>query len=80
MAKRHRVGKSKVTSSATDQQKLVELAIGRIFRLGSRPARPGDVEEYERCRAVILDATEPATSGWTPNYARDRFKGATGEP
>jgi len=30
------------------------LAMGRILLLGSRPFQPGDVEEYERCRAIIM--------------------------
>lgn len=33
---------------------IVDLAIGRILALGSRPAQPGDVEEYERCKAIIM--------------------------
>ena len=32
---------------------LIQQAIGRIFALGSRPAQPGDVAEYERCKAII---------------------------
>lgn len=39
----------------------VSLALGRIFLLGSRPTQPGDVEEYERCRALILDELSPCT-------------------
>ena len=27
----------------------VRLAMGRIFRMGSRPTQPGDMAEYERC-------------------------------
>jgi len=42
-----------------ERRKIVELAIGRIFALGSRPTQPGDVEEYNRCRAIILNATDP---------------------
>lgn len=53
------------------------LAIGRILRLGSRPARPGDIEDYERCRGVVLDCTEPRDD-YEPNWARDRLKGAQG--
>lgn len=36
----------------------VQLAIGRIFRLASRPEEPGDAASYEECRAIILDAWE----------------------
>lgn len=43
-----------------DDARIVELALGRIFRMGSRPAQPGDVAEYERCRAIIMQVTEEA--------------------
>jgi len=33
---------------------VAALALGRIFRMAARPAQPGDVEEYERCRAIIM--------------------------
>ena len=36
----------------------VQLAIGRLFRLGSRPTQAGDVEVYEQCKALILAASE----------------------
>ena len=38
-----------------NNNKTVELAIGRIFRMMSRPVEPGDVAEYERCRSIILN-------------------------
>lgn len=62
-----------------NRRKEVDLALGRIFRMGSRPNRPGDVAEYERCRMIILNATDPVTADWTPNYTRDRNKGAAGD-
>jgi hypothetical protein len=57
----------------------VSLAIGRILRMASRPTQPGDIAEYERCRALILDLCEPVNPGYTPNYARDRLTGAAGD-
>lgn len=60
------------------ERKLVELALGRIFRIMSRPFRPGDIEEYERCRRIVLDNAPEATEDWIPNYARDYRKGAQG--
>jgi hypothetical protein len=44
-------------TEARDAQKaaLVQLALGRIFALGSRPTQPGDVAEYERCRAIVME-------------------------
>jgi len=60
-------------------RQLVQLALGRVFRILSRPFQPGDVEEYERCRAIILDNVEPTEPDYAPNWARDRLKGAQGQ-
>lgn len=62
----------------------VQLAFGRIFRLMSRPAQPGDIAQYYACRALILDAYESTHGGlpqpeWEPDYARDRWRGAQGD-
>lgn len=65
-----------------DQQAAARLALGRILRLASRPSQLGDVEEYERCRAIILDVHAPdATFRADPvhSYARDHGKGAAGQ-
>jgi hypothetical protein len=56
----------------------IKLAIGRIFRLASRPEQPGDVAEYERCRSLILDHSE-IPEDRAINWARDRLKGAQGD-
>lgn len=63
----------------TEDKNTVNLAIGRILRLASRPNQPGDVAEYERCRALILDLCAPVAPGYSPNYARDRLAGAAGD-
>ena len=57
----------------------VSLALGRIFRMLSRPEQPGDIAEYERCRAIILAHTQPREIGYEPDYARDHLKGAQGQ-
>jgi hypothetical protein len=62
-----------------ERAKAIELAIGRILRIAQRPTQPGDVEEYERCRALILDLSDGPSLDYTPNYARDRLKGAQGD-
>jgi hypothetical protein len=36
----------------------MQLALGRILRMGSRPYQDGDFAEYERCRAIFMDAAE----------------------
>lgn len=62
-----------------DKDKVIELCLGRLFRLGSRPTQPGDVEEYERIRTMVMDLADPVTLPYTPNYARDRKGGAQGD-
>jgi hypothetical protein len=65
----------------TQDSKTVELALGRILRMASRPTQSGDVAEYYRCRSLILDALEgtfPAADN-APCYVRDRNRGAQGD-
>lgn len=61
------------------ETQTVNRAIGRIFSIASRPAQPGDVAEYERCRGLILDLCDPVTYVEVHDYARDRLKGAQGD-
>ena len=58
-----------------------QLALGRILRLASRPARPGDIADYERCRQLILDelGAENQPPDYAPNWASDRLSGAQGD-
>ena len=58
---------------------VVDLAIGRILRLGSRPTQPGDIEQYERARAVILAELGNRVEAYRHNWARDRLLGAAGD-
>lgn len=63
-----------------DRRKLVELALGRIFLLMSRPFQEGDIEEYHRCRAIILEGVDTtAIPDYRPNYARHHRAGAQGD-
>lgn len=62
----------------SEKTSLVHLAIGRIFKMASRPHQEGDVAEYERCRTIILDCSAPANF-YEPNWARDRLLGAQGD-
>ncbi len=62
--------------TSTERQ-TIELALGRIFRLGSRPTQPGGIAEYERRRTIIMDLSKPVADH-APNYVRDRLKGARG--
>jgi hypothetical protein len=58
----------------TNKDETIRLALGRIFRLASRPTQDGDVQEYERCRKIIMDLCDPVTPDWTPDYGRDSKK------
>lgn len=68
-----------------ERRQLMELAIGCILRLGSRPVQLGDIEHYETARMVILACADakgddPARyADHRPNYARDRMRGAQGD-
>ena len=65
--------------------RVVEMAIGRIFRMAARPEKPGDVADYERCRKLILDALDPdmdihrAVVARQHDASRDYWKGAQGQ-
>ncbi len=61
-----------------ETQNTVNLAMGRIFGMLSRPEQSGDVAEYERCRSIILNLCDPV-SDYAPNWSRDRLKGAQGD-
>lgn len=69
-----------MTSFDTAQQAntAIELAFGRILRMGARSTQPGDIEEYERCKWIIMDAGEylgvRTTPDYQPNYPRDCLK------
>ena len=68
--------------SKSKQSKIMELALGRIFRLGSRPTQPGDIEQYEAARHAFLTAYDAdpfeVKPDHSPNHVRDRNRGATG--
>ncbi len=63
---------------ARDDATIINLAIGRIFGMASRPAQPGDAAEYQRCRGLILDRIE-APEAYAHDYIRDRNRGAAGD-
>ena len=70
---------SVATMPTDDIHALKCLALGRILRLSSRPFQEGDIEEYERCRAIIMAESPEPTPDHRPSYARDRMKGAAGD-
>jgi hypothetical protein len=52
-----------------ERRAAVHLAIGRIFRIMSRPHRKGDEVEFAQCRSIILNNSEPQSDN-RPNFAR----------
>lgn len=45
-------------NSKQEAQKTFELALGRILSMGARLSRNGDIEMYEKCKWLIVDAAE----------------------
>ena len=70
-------------NAETERNAIVRLALGRIFRLASRPAQPGDIEQYENARHAILVACDDAPFAVGPdcssNIALHRGRGAQGQ-
>jgi hypothetical protein len=67
-----------MSGCATPQ--AVQLAIGRIFRMASRPEKPGDTAAYFAARSVIMAYHEGELPvDRSPNWARDRGRGAQGD-
>ncbi len=62
---------------------VVQLALGRILRMMRRPEEPGDVADYYACRSIIMDYRKdpdnPRWRSYSPNWVRDRNKGAAGD-
>lgn len=48
-------------------------ALGRIFKLGSRPAQEGDVEQYEAARAAFLSTFDEIPTFYTRPAAAPRL-------
>ena len=58
-------------------EQAMNLAIGRIFLLGSRPEQEGDIKQYEDARYVALCAAEYlgiSVSEQAHSYQRDYHK------
>lgn len=57
----------------------VQMALGRIFKLMSRPEQPGDIAQYEAARRVVIAYSDEPRVDWVPDYGRDRLRGAQGD-
>ena len=56
----------------------VQLAIGRLVLMLSRPEQPGDIETFHKIRAIVLDSADCRTD-YRPNYVAQRMTGAQGD-
>ena len=68
--------------SEAEAHMTMVLALGRLFRMGARPTKPGDDEAYYQLRSAALDAADVLNVGTVDNrtnWARDRLKGAKGD-
>ncbi len=63
--------------NTADASQAAKLAFGRILRMSARPAQSGDVQEYERCKTIMLDAFDflsVTATDTRPNFVRDYYK------
>ncbi len=56
----------------------VQLALGRLFAMMTRPEQPGDADQFHEIRAIVMDSCEQRAD-YRPNWARDRLTGAAGD-
>lgn len=60
----------------------VQLALGRLLRMMSRPSQPGDVAMFHKIVAVVTDAHDERNGqriDYRPSYAAQRLMGARGD-
>ena len=55
-----------------ERHALVCLAIGRLFRICSRPFQEGDLEQFEMCRKIIMGELDPLPRPWEYTSAAER--------
>lgn len=62
----------------TEAIKAIEMAIGRIFLLGSRPSEEGDIKQYEDARHIAFEAADylgiDTKNEHINSYQKDYFK------
>lgn len=59
------------TATEAECMHVIELAIGRMLRLGSRPAQPGDEEALDAVIGVVMQQVMPRLRELGSAYARD---------
>lgn len=68
--------------SREEAELAMKLAIGRLFRMGSRTTQEGDIAMYYKCRDIVMEAAEVlgiSADTYQHSYARDHNKGAAGD-
>ena len=70
-------GLSDMNNDQTTPQE-VQISIGRLFMMLSRPEQPGDIETFHKIRAIVLDSAEHQPD-YRPNYVAQRMAGAQGD-
>lgn len=54
------------TPTKAEAKQLINLVIGRIFLLGSRPTQPADINDYEKMKKIIYECTDILEKGEKP--------------
>lgn len=44
--------------SSAHVRRTMNLALGRLFRMGARPEQPGDAKEFHRIRGIFMDGVD----------------------
>jgi hypothetical protein len=57
----------------------VQMALGRLFRMMSRPSQSGDIAMFHRIQKIVMDAAGEQSPEYRPDYVAQRLQGAQGE-
>jgi len=66
-------------TTSPESRQIVNMALGRLFSIMSRPFREGDIEQFERVRAVVVSELGEERVEPVHCWARDRLRGAQGQ-
>lgn len=54
------------------EKKMVNMAIGRLFSIMMRPEQEGDLEEYEKCKKVIMHFSDEIHEDYEQQVTENR--------
>lgn len=64
-------------NNTAEANKVMQLALGKILRIGSRPSEEGDIQLYENAKFAFLDAAEflgvEGKADMRPDYSNDFY-------